>query len=63
MSLENPLWGSPRIRDELELSAVKYGQNIVAQNPSILGHDRLETTATYLNLTDMHVLEEYGRKW
>ncbi|MCG3132809.1 MAG: Tyrosine recombinase XerC [Phycisphaerae bacterium] len=29
----------------------------------ILGHDRLETTAIYLNLTDMHVLEEYAAKW
>lgn len=29
----------------------------------ILGHDRLETTAIYLNLTDQHVVEEYERKW
>ena len=29
----------------------------------ILGHDRLETTAIYLNLTDAHVVEEYQRKW
>lgn len=29
----------------------------------ILGHDRLETTAIYLNLTDNHVLEEYAAKW
>lgn len=29
----------------------------------ILGDDRLETTAIYLNLTDMHVLEEYAAKW
>jgi integrase/recombinase XerD len=29
----------------------------------ILGHDRLETTAIYLNLQPEHVLEEYRRKW
>jgi integrase/recombinase XerD len=29
----------------------------------ILGHDRLATTAIYLNLTDTHVVEEYSQKW
>ena len=29
----------------------------------ILGHDRLTTTAIYLNLTDAHVVEEFQRKW
>jgi integrase/recombinase XerD len=29
----------------------------------ILGHDRLTTTAIYLNLTDTHVVEEYEQKW
>lgn len=29
----------------------------------ILGHDRLTTTAIYLNLTDIHVVEEFERKW
>jgi integrase/recombinase XerD len=29
----------------------------------ILGHDRLTTTAIYLNLTDSHVLEEFEAKW
>ena len=29
----------------------------------ILGHDRLATTAIYLNLTDNHIVEEYGQKW
>ena len=29
----------------------------------ILGHDRPETMAIYFNLTDMHALEKYGRKW
>jgi integrase/recombinase XerD len=29
----------------------------------ILGHDRLATTAIYLNLTDVHIQEEFERKW
>jgi len=29
----------------------------------ILGHDRLTTTAIYLNLTDTHIVEEYRQKW
>ncbi|KTD32257.1 Tyrosine recombinase XerD [Legionella nautarum] len=28
-----------------------------------LGHDRLETTAIYLNFTDAHVIEEFNNKW
>ena len=28
-----------------------------------LGHDRLSTTAIYLNLTDTHVMEEFQSKW
>ena len=29
----------------------------------ILGHDRLATTAIYLNFTDEHVVEEFSKKW
>ena len=29
----------------------------------ILGHDRLTTTAIYLNLTDTHIVEQYEHKW
>ncbi len=29
----------------------------------ILGHDRLTTTAIYLNFTDTHIVEEYAQKW
>ncbi len=28
-----------------------------------LGHDRLTTTAIYLNFTDAHVIEEFSQKW
>jgi integrase/recombinase XerD len=29
----------------------------------ILDHDRLQTTAIYLNLTDVHIQDEFERKW
>jgi integrase/recombinase XerD len=29
----------------------------------ILGHDRLQTTAIYLNYTDVHIQDEFERKW
>jgi integrase/recombinase XerD len=29
----------------------------------VLGHDRLQTTAVYLNFTDTHIQEELERKW
>jgi integrase/recombinase XerD len=29
----------------------------------ILGHDNLQTTAIYLNFTDVHILDEFERKW
>jgi integrase/recombinase XerD len=29
----------------------------------MLGHDRLATTAIYLNLTESHVIEEFQNKW
>lgn len=41
---------------------LQKGASIAALS-RILGHDRLETTAIYLNLTDMHILEEYAAKW
>jgi len=32
-------------------------------NPKEIAHDRLGTTAIYLNLTDTHVVDEYSQKW
>ena len=29
----------------------------------VLGHDRLATTAIYLNFTDVHIQDEFERKW
>jgi integrase/recombinase XerD len=29
----------------------------------ILGHHRLQTTAIYLNFTDVHIQDEFERKW
>jgi integrase/recombinase XerD len=31
--------------------------------PKILGHDCLQTTATDLNFTDVHIQNELERKW
>ena len=35
----------------------------LASVQKILGHDRLTTTAIYLNFTDEHVVDEFSRKW
>jgi len=42
--------------------ALQKGMSLAAVQ-KILGHDRLETTAIYLNLTDAHVVEEFEQKW
>jgi integrase/recombinase XerD len=41
------------LQKEISLAAVQ----------KILGHDRLTTTAIYLNFTDAHVVEEFEKKW
>lgn len=35
----------------------------LASVQKILGHDRLATTAIYLNFTDAHVVDEFIKKW
>jgi integrase/recombinase XerD len=42
--------------------ALQKGISLAAVQ-KILGHERLATTAIYLNLTDLHVVEEYAQKW
>jgi integrase/recombinase XerD len=42
--------------------ALQKGISLAAVQ-KILGHDRLVTTAIYLNLTDAHVVEEFEKKW
>src|SRR5262249_12152412 len=46
-------WATLALQKGLSLAAVQ----------KILGHDRLTTTAIYLNLTDQHVVEEFEAKW
>jgi integrase/recombinase XerD len=46
-------WATLALQKGLSLAAVQ----------KILGHERLTTTAIYLNLTDAHVLEEFEAKW
>jgi len=46
-------WATLALQKGISLAAVQ----------KILGHDRLTTTAIYLNLTDGHVLDEFEAKW
>lgn len=50
------------LRHTFATLALQKGLSLAAVK-KILGHDRLSTTEIYLNLTDIHVLEEYERKW
>jgi integrase/recombinase XerD len=50
------------LRHTFATLALQKGISLAAVQ-KILGHDRLTTTAIYLNLTDMHVAEEYEDKW
>jgi len=50
------------LRHTFATLALQKGISLAAIQ-KILGHDRLSTTAIYLNLTDTHVIEEYAQKW
>lgn len=50
------------LRHTFATLALQKGISIAAIQ-KILGHDRLSTTAIYLNLTDTHIVEEYTQKW
>lgn len=50
------------LRHTFATLALQKGVSLAAVK-KILGHDRLSTTEIYLNLTDLHVQEEYERKW
>ena len=50
------------LRHTFATLALQKGISLAAVQ-KILGHDRLATTAIYLNLTDNHIVEEYGQKW
>jgi integrase/recombinase XerD len=50
------------LRHTFATSAIQKGISLAAIQ-KILGHDRLGTTAIYLNLTDSHVVDEYVQKW
>jgi integrase/recombinase XerD len=50
------------LRHTFATTAIQKGISLAAIQ-KILGHDRLGTTAIYLNLTDRHVVDEYSRKW
>jgi len=50
------------LRHTFATLALQKGISLAALQ-KILGHDRLATTAIYLNLTDAHVVEEFEKKW
>jgi integrase/recombinase XerD len=50
------------LRHTFATLALQKGISLAAVQ-KILGHDRLTTTAIYLNLTDTHIIEEYEQKW
>ncbi len=50
------------LRHTFATLALQKGISLAAVQ-KILGHDRLTTTAIYLNLTDAHVVEEFEKKW
>ena len=50
------------LRHSFAAMALQKGISL-ATVQKILGHDRLTTTAIYLNFTDTHVTEEYASKW
>ena len=56
----------PSVRGVQELwvkhRALQKGISLAAIQ-KILGHDRLTTTAIYLNLTETHILQEFEQKW
>ena len=50
------------LRHTFATLALQKGISLAAVQ-KILGHDRLATTAIYLNFTDAHVIEEFEKKW
>jgi len=50
------------LRHTFATSALEKGISLAAVS-RILGHDSLETTAIYLNLTAGHIGDEFHRKW
>ena len=50
------------LRHTFATLALQKGISLAAVQ-KVLGHDRLTTTAIYLNFTDAHVVEEFTNKW
>jgi integrase/recombinase XerD len=50
------------LRHTFACTAIQKGISLPAVQ-KLLGHDRLETTAIYLNLTPEHVMQEFEAKW
>ncbi len=54
---------SPHVlRHTFATTSLQEGISLPTVN-KILGHDSLQTTAIYLNFTDVHIQDEFERKW
>jgi integrase/recombinase XerD len=50
------------LRHTFATTALQKGISLTTVQ-KILGHDSLQTTAIYLNFTDIHIQDEFERKW
>jgi integrase/recombinase XerD len=50
------------LRPTFARTALQKGINLPTVQ-KILGQDRLQTTAIYLNFTDVYIQDEFERKW
>ena len=53
----------PRLRLECLYLATFKDDEALTWVPHVTDNDRLGTTAIYLNLIDMHVVDQYTQKW
>ena len=53
----------PRLRLECLYLATFKDDEALTWVLHVTGNDRLDTTAIYLNLIDMHAVDQYTQKW
>ena len=63
--IDGPLavYGTRRLRLECLYLATFKDDEALTWVLHVTGNDRLGTTAIYLNLIDMHVVDQYAQKW
>src|SRR6267142_5871604 len=58
-----PVYGTRRVRLECLYLATFKDDEALTWVLHVTGNDRLDTTAIYLNLIDMHTVDQYTQKW